>query len=150
MQFGKILASAWNKSASVNNPTSGFSATGIIPFNRNAIPDYAFLTSGNPDNGSELHVAATIQHDDIRDDTSNNKSTLVLPASAQKQVTAKIVTPMKSPGKILDLVSPIPTIEKTASVRQWSRKIAEVLNSTEKIQNLKKNNQKKVYKEAGN
>lgn len=138
MQFGKILASAWNKSASVKNATSGFSATGIKPFNRNAIPDYAFFTSGNPDNGNELHVAATIQQDDIRDDTSNNESTLVLPPSAQKQVTVKIVTPKKSPGKILNLVSPIPTIEKTANVRQRSRKIAEVLNSTANMKNLKK------------
>lgn len=41
--FGQILGDSWIKAATVQNATSGFRATGIAPFNPNAIPDYAYL-----------------------------------------------------------------------------------------------------------
>ena len=43
--FGKLFTPAWNKCMSIGNITSGFRATGIYPFNPNAIPDTAFLPS---------------------------------------------------------------------------------------------------------
>lgn len=44
-QFGKLLGSAWSKSATVENAVSGFRSCGIIPLNMSAIPEYAFLTN---------------------------------------------------------------------------------------------------------
>lgn len=39
--FGKLLAVAWEKSATVKNAVSSFKATGIVPLNPSVIPDYA-------------------------------------------------------------------------------------------------------------
>lgn len=47
LQFGTLLSSAWGKSANVDNGISGFKTCGIIPFELNAIPDYAFLSETN-------------------------------------------------------------------------------------------------------
>lgn len=52
MIFGKLLSDAWSKSATVENGISCFRATGIHPFNPDAIPDYAFL---NEDHQLEEH-----------------------------------------------------------------------------------------------
>lgn len=43
LTFGKLLNSAWGKSASAENAIAGFRATGVYPFNPSAIPDYAFV-----------------------------------------------------------------------------------------------------------
>lgn len=112
LQFGKILASAWNKSASVSNATSGFSATGIVPFNANAIPDYAFLTPSNENHDNNLQTVAIIQHNQ-----PTTESALSQPATVQKPSTSEAVSPKATPGKILDVVSPIPIMERTANVR---------------------------------
>lgn len=45
LQFSNLLNVAWSKSANVGNGVNGFKATGIIPFNRDAIPDHAYLVS---------------------------------------------------------------------------------------------------------
>ena len=48
LQFGKILAEAWSKLARVANAVASFRATGIYPFQPDAIPDYEFLeVTGN-------------------------------------------------------------------------------------------------------
>lgn len=44
LQFGTLLSLAWGKSANVDNGISGFRTCGIIPFEPDAIPDYAFLS----------------------------------------------------------------------------------------------------------
>lgn len=44
LQFGKLLNTAWTKSASVENGVNGFKACGRIPINMDASPDYAYLT----------------------------------------------------------------------------------------------------------
>lgn len=41
--FGVLLKSAWSRAATVENGVSGFRATGIVPLNLSAIPDYAYL-----------------------------------------------------------------------------------------------------------
>lgn len=43
LQFGELLGQAWNKSATVENATAAFRSTGIVPFNSDAIPEYAFI-----------------------------------------------------------------------------------------------------------
>ena len=44
-RFGKVFTPVWNKAMSVSNIVSGFRATGICPFDRNAIPDMTFALS---------------------------------------------------------------------------------------------------------
>ncbi|XP_060806689.1 uncharacterized protein LOC132903177 [Amyelois transitella] len=45
LQFGELLSTAWSKAATYDNAVNGFKATGVYPFDRNAIPDYAFIGS---------------------------------------------------------------------------------------------------------
>lgn len=61
----------------MSNATSGFSTTEMILFNRNAIPDYAFLTSTNPNNDNALQTTATTQQDqptEVSPGTASNRS----------------------------------------------------------------------------
>nr|XP_023020198.1 uncharacterized protein LOC111508813 [Leptinotarsa decemlineata] len=44
LQCGTLLSLAWGKSANVDNGISGFRTCGVIPFQPDAIPDYAFLS----------------------------------------------------------------------------------------------------------
>ncbi|CAH2000356.1 unnamed protein product [Acanthoscelides obtectus] len=48
-QFGELLSDCWGKSATPENATSGFRATGIYPFNPDIIPDYAFSIADHVD-----------------------------------------------------------------------------------------------------
>jgi hypothetical protein len=48
-QFFQLLATAWKKSATVENAQSGFCATGLFPLNRNKIPEEAFMPSMTTD-----------------------------------------------------------------------------------------------------
>ena len=41
-RFGKIFTRVWTKAMSMSNVVSGFKATGIYPFNKDALPDAAF------------------------------------------------------------------------------------------------------------
>ncbi|CAH1961310.1 unnamed protein product [Acanthoscelides obtectus] len=45
--FGGLLSKAWVQASTTDNAISGFRSTGIIPFNADAIPEYAFLTSAS-------------------------------------------------------------------------------------------------------
>ncbi|GFS41062.1 HTH CENPB-type domain-containing protein [Trichonephila inaurata madagascariensis] len=55
LQFGSLLNAAWSKAATVGNGTSGFSATGIYPYNPQAILQHAFAIS----HGSSNDTAST-------------------------------------------------------------------------------------------
>jgi len=44
-EFLKVFATAWRKSATIENALSGFCSTGLFPFNPKQIPDDAFLPS---------------------------------------------------------------------------------------------------------
>ncbi|XP_067011045.2 uncharacterized protein [Anabrus simplex] len=46
-QMGPLVGRAWEKAASVGNAVIGFKATGIFPFDPNAIPDHFFRISDN-------------------------------------------------------------------------------------------------------
>lgn len=43
--FGRVLFESWKCAAQVKTGISGFSSTGIYPFNPNAVPDYAFIAT---------------------------------------------------------------------------------------------------------
>ncbi|GFR00870.1 jerky protein homolog-like [Trichonephila clavata] len=57
IDFGSLLNAAWSKAATVGNGTSGFSATGIYPYNRQEIPQYPFAISDGSSN--DTAVAST-------------------------------------------------------------------------------------------
>ncbi|KAL0829682.1 hypothetical protein ABMA28_003187 [Loxostege sticticalis] len=60
LQFGGLLSEAWGKGATYENAVAGFKATGIYPFNRSAVPDYAFASTD-----------ANIQNDENQPDRSS-------------------------------------------------------------------------------
>ncbi|KAL3279150.1 hypothetical protein HHI36_016664 [Cryptolaemus montrouzieri] len=41
-QFGKLLAVAWSEAATIDNAVSSLRATGILPYNLEAIPEHAY------------------------------------------------------------------------------------------------------------
>jgi hypothetical protein len=90
LQFGKLLAESWAKSATVTNGVSAFRATGIYPFNPNAIPDYAYL--GQPpeqplvDNTTEKNMPSNSR--------ATNHSE---PSTSNQQLRDFDSTPTKSP-----------------------------------------------------
>lgn len=55
LQFGELLSTAWSKSATYENATAGFKATGIYPFNRYAVPDHAFAATNMQNDESHRH-----------------------------------------------------------------------------------------------
>ncbi|GFR28801.1 jerky protein homolog-like [Trichonephila clavata] len=57
LQFGSLLNAAWSKAATVRNGTYGFSATGICPYNPQAIAQNAFAISD--DSSNDTAVAST-------------------------------------------------------------------------------------------
>lgn len=60
LQFEGLLSEAWGKGATYENAVAGFKATGIYPFNRSAVPDYAFASTD-----------ANIQNDENQPDRSS-------------------------------------------------------------------------------
>lgn len=196
LQFGKLLAEGWNKSATVNNATSAFKATGIVPFNPYAIPDDAYLTENsiipevldavenkrNPYGNSQTLnkavsndnqqpscswqiVAETVpgeQNEPPAIINANTPDDNQQPCCSWQTVGESIPedeneppaetnasTPEKcTPGKILDIISPVPVVSAAInSVRTRSKQLAEILTSETTIAEKKKKATKKTHKE---
>lgn len=131
LQFGKLLTEAWSKSATVNNAISSFRATGIIPFNSDAIPEYAFLNDTETltpekrmrgESDAQLDEIANVNNADSTDENRENINPQI-----EKE----------TPGKILNLICPIPSTSKVEVVRKRSRQLAEVLTSPENMSKKK-------------
>lgn len=58
LSFGALLNKAWGKAASAENAISGFRATGVYPFNPEAVLDYAFMqeSAGASSNASSTQA----------------------------------------------------------------------------------------------
>ncbi|CAH2003443.1 unnamed protein product [Acanthoscelides obtectus] len=131
LQFGELLASAWVKSATVSNAVAAFKATGIVPFNPEAIPDEAFLSE-------------TTDVQDNVNNCNNNEQEITTQASIldhpQPGCSKDSLPPPESPpknnltpGKMLNNISPIPcTSTPVQQVRKRSKQVASILNSAEK------------------
>ncbi|XP_031342963.1 tigger transposable element-derived protein 1-like [Photinus pyralis] len=150
--FGKLLSDAWVLAATANNAISGFRATGIVPFNPHAIPDYAYLTTSEPGEAGLLQTSP--ERDDIPLPGTSN-STNDARNFSESQSSSSIVLETEpfanenvTPGKLLDAISPVPVIAQVEKVRKNSRNLAEILNSGSNIQTLKDKMQKKKEKEA--
>ncbi|CAG9834271.1 unnamed protein product [Diabrotica balteata] len=53
LQFGRLFATAWEKSATVQYAVSSFKATIIVPFDKSVIPEYAYLGTSSTNTNSQ-------------------------------------------------------------------------------------------------
>lgn len=89
LQFGTLLSLAWGKSANVDNGISGFRTCGIIPFEPDAIPDYAFLSEST---GSRPLDTSLVSQNDMTgvavagSSSSRNDVTVAGPNSSRNDV----------------------------------------------------------------
>ncbi|CAH1985221.1 unnamed protein product [Acanthoscelides obtectus] len=151
--FGQLLAAAWEKSATVKNAVSSFRATGIVPFNPSAIPDYAYLTDkpqGASPNEPESQVLPNV---DNRNESAQDSSIIeilesVVNDSAGPSDTKTPEKEIDTPGKILDKINPIPITEAVSSARKRGGQLASVLTSSDNIRNKKKKLEEKLQAEA--
>ncbi|KAJ8976639.1 hypothetical protein NQ317_011147 [Molorchus minor] len=134
LHLGHLIGKAWEKAATVKNGVSGFRATGIFPFNRNAVPDHFYQISDNSINAeSNVSVPDTqIQQDSISSrtvkispiqcpedpiisETSGQNATEQIP-KAQKSATSKKLdsipkdTPRKNDNSLKEHVDNIPEV----------------------------------------
>lgn len=147
LQFGDLLQDCWGKAATPANAVSGFKATGIYPFNPDAIPDYAFRSDSDrlrPTETENMNVSGQTLQD-------SRPTSSPLPHSATR-ATSPLPGPSTRPGdiwpvisneanqvtptKILNNISPLPVKPKTQTNKR--RKIkATNLTSKENIKKLK-------------
>lgn len=88
-RFNIILSKVWSKCMTHSNITSGFQATGLYPFNPNAIPEIAF----GPSAVTEVPASLTLDTVDETNLQSSNSSTLL----ALENVNKENLQPFKSP-----------------------------------------------------
>lgn len=132
LQFGKLLGYAWGKSATVENGLSAFRATGISPFNQDAIPDYAYVEI-DIEHGSEVVQPQSSDSTHLPQTTSRSSpqpgcSHYPDPPTADEDVSDV------TPGKLLDQISPVPKTSATVAVKKRGRQLATVLNTPEHIE----------------
>nr|CAI5824539.1 unnamed protein product [Callosobruchus analis] len=169
--FGRLFTKAWVQAATTENAISGFRSTGIVPFNPDVIPEYAFLMSApdqqqdhneqhenrpaspkpgcshwqeisNPSEQATAEVDSdlALEHRHVSPElgypqwTRNPQESMHTSSEATTVATKKS---QMSPGQFLKHISPIPTLDKVASARKNSRALAEVLNSSVNIVNLR-------------
>lgn len=135
MQFGKLLGYAWGKSATVENGMSGFRATGISPFNQDAIPDYAFVEI---EYSSEVLQPQSSNSTDLPQTTSRSSpqpgcSHYLDPPTAVEDISEV------TPGKLLNRISPVPKTSVSVAVKKRGRQLATILNTSQNILVRKKN-----------
>lgn len=131
-QFGELLSASWGKSATVQNGSSGFRATGILPFNRDIIPDYAFCDEKtSPTKTAQSSPQKQMQ---ITEQPTNG---LEPQPSTSKNVANKI-----TPSKILSDLSPAAP-EKIIAVRKRAKQVATILTSPEHL-NIRREKEKKA------
>lgn len=140
MIFGKLLSDAWSKAATVENGVSSFRATGIQPFNPDAIPDYAFLNEEQTEDQREQineHIEPEPEH------PPENPTPGCSQAINER-------TPVKdTPCTMLQKFNPIPsTSSSTSDVVQKAKKrgkqIAALLTSSENIEKRKSLEKRKL------
>lgn len=140
LQFGKLLADAWAKAATVSNATSGFSAIGIYPYNPDMIPEYAFLNQDEAPNNDINHEDNAVNYQNaINEENQRNDDETI---SDNGEVT--VVNENITPGKMLDIINPVPSTSKVNTLRKRSRQLAEILTSPEHIAKRKTLAEKKT------
>lgn len=138
LQFGKLLSTAWEKSATIKNAVSSFKATGIIPFDPSIIPDYAYLTEEASQ--AELQCRQNSLSNIIMNKTSDDPTVRSRSISPQPSCSTE---KKRTPGKLLDQISPVPVARAVQTTRKRSKQLAAILSSYEHISEKKKKQEKK-------
>lgn len=203
LNFGSLLGSSWARAATVQNAVSGFKATGIMPFNPRAIPDYAFLSDFDDTNNSssnssrnstniqielaeketeDLNLPSTSglqskRKDPKKRNMEENDSMVTKKTTPKKMCSRTILPPesnssdeetvsvfttktfctpspdkakismKKTPGTLLDEISPIPNLKGLQEVRKRATNIAIILTNCGNIEKLKTRKAEKALKE---
>lgn len=143
--ISKMIGDAWYKSAIPAIGLSGFRATGIYPYNPNAVPEHFFSISD----------ASTINSDDNLQSIQNND--LPLPSTSTSSMNhndqisqTSVVSQEESPTKTLQVVSPLPVIHHKISKRKQNVKIltSDSHLATRKLFEEKKKSQEKNFTTA--
>ncbi|CAH1959100.1 unnamed protein product [Acanthoscelides obtectus] len=153
-----VLFLRWLKEQFVPRKPPGYViATGIVPFNPSAIPDYAYLTDkpqvASP-NEPESQVSPNGEISvDNRNESAQDSSIIEILESVVNDSAgpSDMKTPEKeidTPGKILDKINPIPITEAVSSARKRGGQLASVLTSSDNIRNKKKKLEEKLQAEA--
>lgn len=161
LQFGELLQDCWGKAATPGNAVSGFKATGIYPFNPDAIPDYAFRSDPDRLTGNEnINVSGQTLHErtssPLPQSTTRSTDSTSADKCGQKSPERRATSPLPGPStrpddiwpvisnetnqvtptKILNNISPLPARPETQTNKR--RKIkATNLTSKENIKKLK-------------
>ncbi|XP_044761182.1 tigger transposable element-derived protein 6-like [Coccinella septempunctata] len=150
-QFGELLTKSWGKSASAGNAMSGFRATGIFPWNPDAIPDYAYTVSDQmvdcENREGQVQTQAT---EESR--LPINLMEDAIPSCSHDNIEPRSSTPAEgisipdlTPGKLLTRINPTPAL--VASARKRAKTVATALTSPEHIASVKDRSTKKKVKE---
>lgn len=124
------------KAASAENAISGFKASGVVPFNPGAIPDYAFFDSDAEPNS-----------------VPNSSTSSTMPSLSQGTIENEPVPGTSTgktsdnwtPSRILKDISPIP--QKLIEARKRSKQVGKLLTSDEHITTRRSKEKKKEMKE---
>lgn len=141
LQFGKLLGESWNRAATVDNAVAAFRATGIVPFNPTAIPDYAYIEN--------VQVNNTIQEPNTVHAQTDNHSSQSHKPSIEKEDQAERSgkeEEKETPGKLLELISPTPLTTAVLTARKRGRSIATLLTSEDNLTKRRELNSKKEKK----
>ena len=95
-RFGSICTPAYNKAISITNVCNGFRATGIYPFDPDAIPDIAFAPST-----VTFQEQSPTSHFSEEMATSSQPSTPSLDPSEEVATSSQSCTPSLQPNEIM-------------------------------------------------
>lgn len=110
LQFGELLFKAWGQAATPQNAISGFKATGVVPLDRTAIPDFAFITDQNSEELQQQNDVDPLEGTSTAyPNVLENKS---LEDEQQEQQQHQQQQAIETPKKLLNKISPIPKMGK--------------------------------------
>ena len=105
--FPALFRKAWDKSVTSVNIKSGFKACGIIPLNREAIPESAFA----PSDPSDCPIAVGNPSDDATNAISDNSDHVILTAHETSASSTNQVTDDHEAQDVTDQIRPNPVID---------------------------------------
>lgn len=143
------MQQSWGKSATVENATSGFRSTGIMPFNPTVVPDYAFTPVQNtPEKGTSTNresIATSVSK--VQESTPQSSSTAEevtstsTPREPGPSQQSTFANKKETPSKFLMELSPVAS--KVEVVRKRAKQVTTVLTSTKHLDLCKEKEQKK-------
>ena len=177
LQFGHLMSEAWCKAAVPGNAISAFKATGVYPYNPEAIPEYAFISETDIPRTNIPNPSREVTSDPVTWNETVNKEapSLQQPSTSTTQempskpstITAREMSPQPStstalqnftpmliqensdltPGKMLDQVSPPPKIRALESIRRRAQHVSTLLTDANNIEQ-KKQKKKIIFKSS--